>query len=88
MNHTDKEKLIKADIASIENRVRHAFNQGYALGYMEGKEKAKSQESVLNNIRAEIADLDDYDYDFEGYYKAVTDAVNIIDKYRAESEER
>ena len=37
MNHIEKEKLIKADIASIENRVRHAFNQGYDLGYKEGK---------------------------------------------------
>jgi hypothetical protein len=37
---------------------------------------------VLDKIRAEIADLDDADYDYEGYYKAVTDAVKIIDKYR------
>ena len=37
MSHIEKEKLIKADIASIENRVRHAFNQGYDLGYKEGK---------------------------------------------------
>ena len=35
----------------------------------------------IEQIRAEIADLDDADYDYEGYYKAVTDAVNIIDKY-------
>lgn len=44
MSHIEKEKLIKADIASIENRVRHAFNQGYDLGYKEDKEKAKPQE--------------------------------------------
>ena len=37
MSHIEKEKLIKADIASIENRVRHAFNQEYDLGYKEGK---------------------------------------------------
>lgn len=37
---------------------------------------------VLNKIRAEIAILDDADYDYEGYYKAVTDALKIIDKYR------
>lgn len=37
MSYIEKEKLIKADIASIENRVRHAFNQGYDLGYKEGK---------------------------------------------------
>lgn len=37
---------------------------------------------AINNIRAEIADLDDADYDYEGYYKAVTDALQIIDKHR------
>jgi len=47
--------------------------------------KALEQESVLDKIRAEIADLDDVDYDFEGYYKAVMDALKIIDKYKAES---
>lgn len=36
----------------------------------------------IDAIRAEIADLDDADYDYEGYYKAVTDALKIIDKYR------
>lgn len=44
MSYIEKEKLIKADIASIENRVRHAFNQGYDLGYKEGKERAKPLE--------------------------------------------
>ena len=47
----------------------------------------KSINEVLDNIRAEIADLDDADYDHEGYYKAVTDALQIIDKYKAESED-
>lgn len=37
---------------------------------------------VLDKIREEIADLDDAEYEFEGYYKAVNDAVQIIDKYR------
>ena len=41
---------------------------------------------VLDQIKAEIADLDDADYDYEGYYKAVTDALQIIDKYKTESE--
>jgi len=44
------------------------------------------QEPMLDKIRAEIADLDDADYDYEGYYKAVTDALKIIDKYKAEME--
>lgn len=47
----------------------------------------KSINEVLDNIRAEIADLDDTDYDYEGYYKAVTDALQIIDKYKTESED-
>ena len=50
MNHIEKEKLIKADIASIENRVRHAFNQGYDLGFKDGKERAKPQEPILDKI--------------------------------------
>ena len=37
MSYIEKEKLIKDDLASIENRVRHAFNQGYDIGYKEGK---------------------------------------------------
>ena len=44
MSYIEKERLIKADIESIENRVRHAFNQGYDLGYKEGKERTKSIE--------------------------------------------
>ena len=44
MSYVEKEKLIKADIASIENRVRHAFNQGYDLGFKDGQTKAKPQE--------------------------------------------
>lgn len=41
---------------------------------------------TLDKIRGEILVLDDADYDFDGYYKAVTDALKIIDKYKAESE--
>lgn len=56
MGYMEKEKLIKADIVSIENRVRHAFNQGYDLGFKDGKEKANplKQEPILDKIRAEI----------------------------------
>lgn len=42
--------------------------------------------SVIEQIRDEIADLDDADYDYEGYYKAVTDALQIIDKYKGDTE--
>lgn len=37
MNVEEKERLIKKDIASIENRVRHAFNQGYEMGLKESR---------------------------------------------------
>lgn len=40
MNVEEKERLIKKDIESIENRVRHAFNQGYEMGL---KERAKNE---------------------------------------------
>ena len=39
MTREEKEKLIKVDIQSIENRVRHAFNQGYELGYKDSLQK-------------------------------------------------
>jgi len=37
MNEAEKERLIKKDIVSIENRVRHAFNQGYEMGLKESR---------------------------------------------------
>lgn len=37
MNESEKERLIKKDIESIENRVRHAFNQGYEMGMKESR---------------------------------------------------
>ena len=37
--------------------------------------------TTLEKIRAEVADLDDVEYEIEGYYKAVNDALQIIDKY-------
>lgn len=51
MSYIEKEKLIKADIASIENRVRHAFNQGYDLGFKDGKERAKPQEPKTGHCK-------------------------------------
>ena len=45
-----------------------------------------NKEPILDKIRVEIADLDDTDYDYEGYYKAITDALQIIDKYKADME--
>ena len=51
----EKERLIKKDMGSIENRVRHAFNQGYEMGLKEGCSEipntcgdAISRQAVLN----------------------------------------
>jgi len=40
MNEAEKERLIKKDLVSIENRVRHAFNQGYEMGLKENKKQS------------------------------------------------
>jgi rRNA maturation endonuclease Nob1 len=57
MNEAEKERLIKKDIVSIENRVRHAFNQGYEMGIKESRseipntcEDAISRQEALNAI--------------------------------------
>lgn len=54
--------------------------QNYMRGYADGKS------DVIDKIRAEIDDLDNAEYEFEGYYKAVNDALQIIDNYKLESE--
>lgn len=53
MSYIEKEKLIKADIASIENRVRHAFNQGYDLGFKDGKNKQSNCSEISKNSPTE-----------------------------------
>lgn len=94
MSRIEKEKLIKADIASIENRVRHAFNQGYDLGFKDGKEKAKplEQESVLDKVRAEIkdwqVDIQDNEYDADKYDFVFERIFEIIDEYKAEKDKK
>lgn len=60
MNESEKERLIKKDIKSIENRVRSAFNQGYEMGMKENKERsgdAISRQAVIDAISS-----DRYDY--------------------------
>lgn len=39
MNEFDKEKAIEKDIKAVENRIRHAYNQGYEAGLKHGKEQ-------------------------------------------------
>lgn len=66
MNEAEKERLIKKDIESIENRVRHAFNQGYEMGMKESRSEipntcgdAISRNDVidtLNNMHRYVAD--------------------------------
>lgn len=59
MNEEEKERLIKKDIASIENRVRHAFNQGYEMGLKERKntcEDAISRQAAIDAVDNVIAD--------------------------------
>ena len=46
MNEAEKERLIKKDIVSIENRVRHAFNQGYEMG-MKDREKLNCTDCII-----------------------------------------
>lgn len=56
MNVEEKERLIKKDIRSIENKVRSAFNQGYEMGvkelkaYKEQGGDAISREEAINAI--------------------------------------
>ena len=66
MSYVEKEKLIKADLASIENRVRHAFNQGYDLGYKEGKATAKNNLGVDCVDRREVINRIFYSTDNSG----------------------
>ena len=63
MKRKEKERLIKSDIQSIKSNIRHAFNQGYDLGYKEGLQKhikrlssvnPQSETDVLDKIRTEI----------------------------------
>lgn len=58
MNETEKERLIKKDIESIENRVRHTFNQGYEMGMKENRSEfpntcgdAISRQAVLDILK-------------------------------------
>lgn len=65
MNVEEKERLIKKDIASIENKVRHVFNQGYEMGvkelkaYKEQSDDAISRKYILDLIATKGANLDD-----------------------------
>lgn len=75
-------RLIDADVFA-KNVVKYSHQSTKTIGQALADTptvKAVSIE-VLQEIRAEIADLDDADYDYEGYYKAVCDALDVIDKH-------
>lgn len=98
MSYIEKEKLIKADIVSIENRVRHAFNQGYDLGFKVGKEKAKPQEPQTFKWCTDCREYDQEKHCCHRWSKAIRNTVeemkqeyierNVLDKIRAEIEQK
>ena len=66
--------------------VSSEFDNGYAKGYREALE----QEPILDKIRAEIQDTGAYEQEVNGkteFLKGIIYCLNIIDKYKAESEE-
>lgn len=72
--------------------VSSEFDNGYTKGYREALE----QEPVLDNIRAEIWDLQYGDEErnmtdknrVDAYNNAIRQVIEIIDKYKAESEDK
>lgn len=46
----------------MENKVRHAFNKGYDVGFKDGKEKAKSQQPCDDAISRQAVDDAIYEY--------------------------
>ena len=88
MSYIEKEKLIKADIASIENRVRHAFNQGYNLGFKDGKERTKplKQEFILDKLYTEIEQTSETVDGFLMHDGTKRTVLQIIEKYKTETE--
>ena len=82
MTREEKEKLIRHLRYNLEIGADYLITDKDVVEII----KALEQEPILDKVRAEIADLDDADYDYEGYYKAITDALQIIDKYKADME--
>ena len=85
MSHIEKERLIKADIASIENRVRHAFNQGYDLGYKEGKancSKIPTGSTTKNDLAVDAVSRDEvcrYVAEFVNHEFSTREEEELID---------
>lgn len=43
----NKDKAIEEAMASIENRIRHVYNQGFEKGYAKGKEKPEDEYEIV-----------------------------------------
>ena len=96
MSYIEKEKLIKADMDSIENIVRHAFNQGYDLGFKDGKKSAKPQEPQTFKWCDTCKEYDQEKHCCRRWSKVIRDTVEemkqeyiereVLDKIRAEIE--
>ena len=74
------------------NRIFHSY--GYDEGYKDGYKKGYEDGNVLDEIRAEIEKLNPIDYgsmfSYESHNGAMymkDDVLEIIDRYKAESEE-
>lgn len=65
MNEAEKERLIKKDIVSIENRVRHAFNQGYEMGM---KESSSENPNKWIPVSKRLPEVGEYVGDVAKYY--------------------
>jgi len=97
-----KNKAIAKDVLSVENRIRHAFNQGVECGrkmvypQVEGitPTVVKPQENdFLDKIRAEIEEplkinKGMHTDSAKAQAIALSWCLEIIDKYKAESEEK
>lgn len=70
-----KEKAIAQDVLSVENRIRHAFNQGVECG----RKLAQPQDGDLISRRALLKDMAE-NYIFTGFAELLQDFTDIVTK--------
>lgn len=66
MNEAEKERLIKKDLVSIENKVRHAFNQGYEMGLKESSSENPNKWIPVSERLPEVGSEVLVCFDFKG----------------------
>ena len=81
----EKERLIKADIKSYENRARHVFNQGYSLGCQQHakdfvKDREEAYQQGLEDGRRQGVAIDGDKRYWKGYHAAREDGQKIYQK--------